>query len=132
MDRSWGGKGWPIREKRALETWSSAGTLPFLPYLYPAILCLFIPKIVTQKVLKNHPKFFTSSMRLRQGQEMSMGSDRGRLPRLSGGGPPLRSALFPCQPGDGPTTFQPCLLCVPYSYFLDTNHTKFQHLETAK
>lgn len=120
-----GGQGLTHKREESLgHTVFSMGS-GFFACLNPAIPCLFVPKIVTQKALKNHPKFFTSSMRLKHGHEMSMGSDRCRLPRLSSRGPPLRSALSPCQPGDGHTTFQPCLFCVPYSYFLDTNHTKF-------
>lgn len=84
--------------EKSPETGSSAWAVAFSPLLNPAILCLFVPKMVTQKAPKNHPKFFRSSIWLRHKNETSTGPDRGRLPRLSGGGPPLKCALSPCQP----------------------------------
>lgn len=89
------------------------------------------PMMVTQKVPKNHPKFLTSGIWL--GDRNPAGPGPGEAAAQAAQRVPFpECALSPCQPADGAALFQPCLLCASHSYFLDTNHTKFQHLETAK
>lgn len=115
----------PVMERRARKPRPSAWAVQLLLPLLNSVTLSLGPNVVAQKVPKTHPKFLMPSTWLghRPGQRGCPGFAVGALSPMC------------CLPARQRTASQyssPSLACAPYSYFLDTNHTKFQHLETAK
>lgn len=118
-------------ERKIWRTHEPQHSCSFLPLLNSAVLFPFSLKEGTQKGPQDQPKCPCAAW---PGPRHRGHSSQGTAgcPGCLGAPPPGCPACLPASQRTAVQYASPCLLCAPYSYFLDTNHTKFQHLETAK